>query len=72
MNLKYVMFDDCLPVLFGGYLQHKDIKVEGHRATSAGSVTINGNDVSVGGQSISLNLKPVEGDAEIIKAALKQ
>lgn len=71
MILKYVMFEHVLPVLFGEYLQHDQIKVKGMQPTSAGRVSVIDGVVSVGSQSLSLNMKPASGDDKVIQRILE-
>ena len=72
MTLKYVMFDDGLPVLFGDYLKHGDLRVMNRQPTSAGRVRVTDGKVTVIGKSTSYpNLPPVDGDAEIIQRVLE-
>lgn len=70
MQLKYIIIDHGFPVLFLDALQHKQITVAGGRVTSAGFFKIKDGQVTTYGESISLRLKPMEGDAEIINMML--
>lgn len=76
MKLKYVMFDESMPVVFGEYFKHSDICVtNGAEPTSAGFCSIEKipvkNDgvllevikVECFGESASLKLKPSPYDA---------
>ncbi len=71
MKLKYVIVDDCYPILFGEYYQHSVFKNRG-TITSAGFcsikevetpsdrmdiTTVTMTEVSVWGESISLGVK---------------
>lgn len=83
-NLKYVIFDGALPVVFGDYFKHSDVYVNGYTATSAGycnvkhvTVLRHGKPVSsieleCFGESISLKLKPKPSDCKILTKTLSQ
>lgn len=80
MKLKYVIFDKFYPLVFGEYAQHKDVRINGMRPTSAGFLYLKEIETPPGsnfcqvrilkaecyGESISLNLKAQPGDSEII------
>ena len=77
--MKYVMFDNCFPVIFQEGIAHKDITVFRMRPTSAGFIKIIPKihfygdlktayfDIKVFGESQSLGLKPSEKDLEIFE-----
>jgi hypothetical protein len=81
--MKYVMIGNILPILFTEAMNHSDFKCNGD-ITSAGMCSIDSRlkyDKDAGkyfvekivhcyGESISLNLKPAEKDAERIKQFL--
>ena len=76
MELKYIIYNDALPVIFTKGMNHNDCQwhrdlIEGDRTpTSAGFCSIYVEDgqlaVSVYGESVSLNIKSKPEDAEII------
>lgn len=68
MKSKYVIIDNCIPVIFPAALNHKDII---GNITSAGFFSVNEDRVICYGFSQSLNMKTEEGDAEIIQRFLK-
>lgn len=84
MKLKFVVFDEAYPVLFGEYLKHSDVHAKYHRPTSAGFVYLKEVETPEGspfctttmtkascyGESISLNLKPAAGDEFLIERML--
>lgn len=69
LEIKYVMLNDVLPVLFNG-VNHKDMERQG-RVTSAAFVDIsikNGElEVITYGQSDTLGMGPKDTDAALIK-----
>ena len=67
MELKYIMFDECLPVIFGEYFGHDNVKALGE-PTSAGKLSICflSKSVQTYGQSLSLRLKPGSNDDAIL------
>ena len=75
---KYVVFagenDGLLfPILMpNAFIEHKHIACNGRtsKPVSAGFFSICGDDVAVYGESISLNLKSMERDAQLIKIML--
>lgn len=80
MKLKYIVFDDALPVLFGEYFKHTDIVVKTEaEPTSAGFCTIKKEivlqdgveaehiKVDCFGESSSLNLKHRPQDCKVIE-----
>lgn len=81
MKLKYVIFDHSLPVIFGTYFEHRDVRNLG-TPTSAGFCSIHEIDtpenrtdicacqmveVQVWGESISLGLRSDINDARILE-----
>ena len=82
MKLKYVIYNDSQPVLFGGYFQHNQVRAG--VATSAGFCSIREVptppeshictattfEVQVWGESISLGVKSQPHDAELIARML--
>lgn len=80
MQLKYIIFDGALPVVFGEYFKHSDVVINnGSEPTSAGfcfikeAVVIN-NDISTKrvtvtcfGESTSLKLKSLPSDNKMIE-----
>jgi hypothetical protein len=68
MKAKYVMMDKG-PIIFPDSFSHDEF-VSPH-IKSAGQVMINGDEVAVFGESMSLNLKPKDGDAALIKLAFE-
>jgi len=83
MKLKYVVFDHTMPVVFGEYFQHSDVRGRGI-PTSAGFCSIREIDtpensanpcvrmlkVSCYGESISLKLKSSPEDERLIERML--
>jgi hypothetical protein len=68
LEIKYVMINDVLPVLFCG-MNHKDMEAHG-KITSAGFVDISRNgelSVVTYGESSTLKLGPKDTDAAVIK-----
>ena len=49
MKLKYVVYDDCFPVIFGEYFKHTEIQTF-KQATSAGFVSLQEVDTPEGSQ----------------------
>lgn len=73
MELKYIMFDGCLPVIFGEYFQHIEVSIVAPslgqgKATSAGRLSINHEtkQVTVYSKSLGLRLEPAKSDAEVL------
>lgn len=66
MNNKYIILDDCFPVLFTGAQEHGNVKA-GRKVTSAGFWKVINGKVSTYGNSLSLKMSPGEFDAEIIQ-----
>jgi hypothetical protein len=81
MKLKYVIFDNLYPVVFGEYAQHSEVKIKFRTPTSAGFVQLREEDApansrfcsarittaSCYGESISLNLKSDPKDERVIE-----
>jgi len=81
MNVKYIIIDECFPVLFSYGITHSDVNIfprfGNGKITSAGFCSINScNDfedgkrtvnVTVWGESVSLGIKSKPQDAEIIR-----
>ncbi len=67
---KYVIVNLITPVMFSGPLEHKDMLKLG--ATSGGYFILSDNEVVVGGQSMSTDLKPGPHDAEILQRFLDE
>lgn len=87
MKIKYVVYDNFYPVIFGEYFKHTDVKGGYKQATSAGFVRLQEIDTPEDsafcqcritkahcyGESISLNLKSRgEEDARLIDKMLNQ
>jgi hypothetical protein len=80
MALKYIIFDDAFPVIFGSYFKHADVALRTRRlafdACGAGEITgagfISGADDEwfVYGRSESLNKDPGPKDKEIINMVM--
>ena len=75
MKLKYIVFDDCLPVVFHEGISHNKVRAgnpinSSLKATSAGFCTVKDNKVSTFGESSSLGLKPGKFDGEILTKML--
>ncbi len=70
MKVKYIMLDDCMPVIFGEYLVHADVAQQlrsSGQVTSAGFVGIGGaGQLYAYGESISLNMKPNLNDSKTL------
>lgn len=82
MKLKYVVFDDVFPVVFGEYAQHREVKIGlACKPTSAGFFTMaevetpresrfvgtRMIEVNPYGESISLNLKSKPTDKFLLE-----
>ena len=82
MKLKYVVFDEAFPVVFGEYAQHSEVKIGlACKPTSAGFFTMTEVDtpdgskfcssrmieVNLYGESVSLNLKPKPDDKRVLE-----
>ena len=72
--MKYVILDECIPIIFSGKMKHSDFKnIGNHKCTSAGFMLAYVNDntdkieISVWGVSTSLNLVSKEKDSIILK-----
>lgn len=70
-EMKYVMIDDCIPIIFSSAMQHSDFK---HlNPTSAGMVRIDRVEgecrftAQCYGKSVSLNMKPAITDSKCIE-----
>ena len=78
MKIKYVIFDDVLPVLLSKGQQHSDIRC-GREPTSAGFCSfqrggadaLGDYEVSCWGESISLTLKVGPADEDLIRRMLE-
>ena len=82
MKLKYVIYNDSQPVLFGGYFQHSQVRAG--VPTSAGFCSIKEVptpedstictatmfEVAVWGESVSLGVKSDPSDADMIARML--
>ncbi len=70
MALKYIMIEQGLPVIFGDYFNHSEVAArlkDFGKTTSAGFVRQNADGTfCADGESLSLNLKPVEKDSAIL------
>lgn len=66
---KYIIVDDCFPVLFHAGFKHDQVKTMG-KVTSAGFFKIINGEVSTFGKSLGLNMEPGDFDAEIIQKFL--
>ena len=66
VKIKYVMFDNWKPIIFGEYFNHSDVRSMRPfgKITSAGFVTPNGTPY---GRSESLNMEPSEMDQAILE-----
>jgi hypothetical protein len=71
MRLKYVMFDEFFPVLFGEYCNHADVTIKGLKPTSSGFVNVTSEGVFCVGNSFSLQLESNTDDTEIVRNLLK-
>jgi hypothetical protein len=86
MKLKYVIYDDCYPVIFGEYFKHTDVRTF-KQATSAGFVSLKEVDTPESsqfccarmlkaycyGESFSLGVKSRgEDDARLIERMFNQ
>jgi len=81
MKLKYVVYDECYPVIFGEYANHSDVSLKYKKPTSAGFVSLHEEDAPEGspfcqvriltascyGESISLGVKSHPNDARLIE-----
>lgn len=81
MKLKYVIFDNLYPVVFGEYAQHSEVRIKHRMPTSAGFVQLREEDapadsrfcsaritkVSCYGESISLGVKSDPKDERFIE-----
>lgn len=86
MALKYVMFDKCMPVVFGEYFTHAEVAQRLRRLaaesfqsptsegqiTGAGFVSGDGEEWVAYGRSESLNLDPGENDSKILTRVLNR
>lgn len=71
MKMKYIMFDETFPVVFGEYFTHKDVTVpNAGKPTSAGFFSIQDGKVQTYGVSVSLELKSKPEDAFFIQHLL--
>jgi hypothetical protein len=82
VELKYVIFDGSMPVIFGGYFQHKEVRAG--EVTSAGFCSIREVptpedsmictptmfSAEVWGESVGLGVKSDPHDAELIERML--
>ena len=64
------MFDGWMPVVFGSYFKHTEI-LSHLKATSAGFFYEKNGEVTVYGESLSLGLKALPGDAFFIQKMLE-
>jgi hypothetical protein len=72
-DLKYIMIDGCLPIVFGSYFQHKDIAEKLQNlgpVTSAGFISNNGDDFTAYGESFSLKMSSNPSDSKILTKVL--
>lgn len=75
-KLKYVIIDDCFPIIFGEAHKHSDFSRNRlGKPTSAGFCHIHqageeGMTVSCFGKSVSLEIESQPGDAQIIEKLL--
>ncbi|MDI6788818.1 MAG: hypothetical protein QME51_10645 [Planctomycetota bacterium] len=70
-TLKYIVFNDCLPLVFPAIYSHdKMVLVDLGKPTSAGFVDITENGIKIYGKSESLKLESREADKDIIEAFL--
>ena len=68
MLIKYVMFDECLPVIFSAALHHKEVAaLRSEKPTGAGFVHFGSNEITVFGESTSLGIGPGQSDEAIIR-----
>ena len=67
MELKYVMFNTSFPVIFGEYIEHKNVTTL-MVPTSAGrfSIDFETKTIKTFGQSLGLRLEPAEKDEAIL------
>lgn len=88
MDLKYVMFDDFMPIIFGNYFNHKEVagRVSRLAAASCCSPTSEGKVTGAGfvtkkdgsdewvayGRSESLDLKPGPNDSKVLTRVLNR
>jgi len=72
--LKYVILNNCYPILFPGNLVHSEVAeaIGGRKVTSAGFCQIVAGEVMVSGGSISLDVDSHPDDAQLIKRAVRQ
>lgn len=83
MGLKYIIFDDQFPVIFGDYFNHSEVALRVRRlacenfvgngkgeVTGAGFISGADEDWFVYGRSESLNKDPGPKDKEIINKVL--
>ena len=68
-NIKYVMIEECTPVIFTDPISHKDLKGHGE-ITSAGFLHFESGELHVYGESLSLKMGPGPRDKELIEAFL--
>jgi hypothetical protein len=71
--MKYVMFGEALPVIFGEYFEHKQVTAGfSQQATSAGFFNVSETGkVTTYGESIGLKLKPAPDDEFLLGNVLK-
>lgn len=76
MRLKYIIFDNAFPVVFGEYFKHSDMQISnGLKPTSAGFCIVKSenddakkhNKVICFGESTSLNLKSSPLDSKMVE-----
>lgn len=83
MSLKYIVFDDAFPIVFGEYFSHKDVELRSRRLaidaggkgqlTGAGFVGgLDGLDWFAYGHSESLDKGPGTNDNEILTRMLNK
>ena len=73
-DIKYVIIDDCFPVVFSAAIPHKDVAIglcSHGPVTSAGFLTDQGDHISAHGESVSLDIKSKPGDSRILTRFLK-
>jgi hypothetical protein len=74
--MKYIIFDNCFPVIFSEGISHNEVTVHGMKPTSAGFAILigYGNYITVNcyGESVSLKLSHKEHDEEIITKSVNQ
>jgi len=72
--MKYIIFDNCFPIIFTEAIAHKDISISGMEPTSAGYLYISSveNELSVRtyGESTSLGIGSNKKDKDIITNTL--